>query len=503
MGQYSVKRGRALVVDQRTDYDRHDRAAPSVGVLLSWFKKDRIDDGSSLPDPVGGGGTSGRHKLGKRPAPSDPDDSAGPDKTTLFSGDDRLDDKKVRILLSTMAELISPADVNELLRSIVDKAIRLVGAERGILFLFVENDPKKLKIQVARDDQGHNLRSPIPYSTTVTRQVASEGEPRSWQFSANEQPTDLSQSVVDMKLRQVMCAPLRVKEKKLGVIYVDSKATAREYTRGDLKFFDALAGALSIAVENARLIRARMEAERVKAQIRIARTIQEGLLPRSPSDIPGFDIAGWSLPADEALGDYYDFVPMEDGRLLIAIGDVAGHGIGPALLMSSARSLLRSLADSDFPLDRILERMNDRFHQDTRGEIFMSLFIATLDPKSRTLVFGNAGHNAPMLIRKGDPRGHDLKQTGPALGIEEGVEYALLGPIQLEPGDVLALTTDGALEARSGDEFFGRERLEASLRRHADLPARALIDAIHADVRSFAGETPPSDDLTLVVLKAR
>lgn len=425
------------------------------------------------------------------------------DRTQVLTGDDRIDAPKVRILLDTIAELISTVEHADVLTKIVDNAIRVVGAERGILFLFEDGDPERLRIQVARDAGGRDLQEPIQYSTTVTHRVATTGEPTNWKVSASqEQELDLSQSIVDMKLTSVMCTTLRVKDRRLGVIYVDSRATQREFDRADLRFFDALAGALSVTVENARLIRETLAAERVKEQVKIARTIQEGLLPRDPEGVAGFQLAGWAAPAEEALGDYYDFIRLADGRYMIAIGDVAGHGIGPALLMSSARSLLHSLTDGTFHLDEVLKRMNHRFEQDTRGALFMSLFVAVLDPAARTLHYGNAGHTAPLLVREGAEESVDLVRTGLALGIEADSTYMVEGPVRLLPGDVLVLTTDGVLEARRGDEFFGRDRLRRTIRNGARLPAQELIRSIHRAVLDFTRGVRPDDDLTLVVLRA-
>lgn len=426
------------------------------------------------------------------------------DHTQVLTGDDRIDSQKVRILLDTIAELISTVDHKEVLTSIVDNAIRVVKAERGILFLFQDGDPERPKIQVARDNRGKDLPTPIQYSTTVVRDVCETGESKTWKVSSSQsEAVDLSQSIVDMKLTSVMCTTLRVKERRLGVIYVDSRATQREFDRADLRFFDALAGALAVAVENARLIREILATERVKEQVKIARTIQEGLLPQDPGAISGFEISGWSLPAEEALGDYYDFIPLENGRWIVAIGDVAGHGIGPALLMSSARAMLHSLTDGPFELSDVLDRMNKRFEADTGGAIFMSLFVAVLDPAEKTLVYANAGQNAPMLLRDGGGKAFELERTGVALGIDGAGGYEEKGPVTFASGDTLVLTTDGILEARKGDEFFGKTRLQEAVRRFHAMSAKDLIQSVHRSVLEFTDGEPPDDDLTLMIVRSR
>jgi serine phosphatase RsbU (regulator of sigma subunit) len=434
----------------------------------------------------------------------------GLEQTQILSGDDRIDAQKVRTLLDTIAELISTDDSPDLLTSILDRAVRVVAAERGILFLFDKGDPGKLRIQAARDAAGNDLGEPIQYSTTVTRRVAADGEPMVWKVSSQEGVTDLSRSIVDMKLRAVMCVSLRVRDKRLGLIYVDSTAAAREFDRADLRYFDALAGALSIAVEHARMVDEARANERIHEQIKIARTIQEGLLPKDPSGVAGLDIAGRSVAAEHALGDYYDFVPLAGGRIAVAIGDVAGHGIGPALLMSSARSLLRSFFDDDGGasdprrprLAGLCARINTHFERDTDGSMFMSLFVALFETASRSFSWCNAGHTPPLLVRRGG-RIEELKATGLAPGIERDTPFEERGPVTLEPEDVLVMLTDGVIEARGDEGMFGRERLQRVIGAHAKEGAAGLIEAIHRAVTRHCGGDAPADDWTIVVVRAR
>ena len=154
-----------------------------------------------------------------------------------------------------------------------------------------------------------------------------------YETGASEEITDLSQSVVDLKLRALMCVSLSVKNRILGVIYVDSRVASRTFKRSDLKFFDALAGSMAITLENARLVAEYVEAERLKESLEIARNIQTGLLPKDPGVLKGFDIAGKLQPIEATAGDYYDFIPLPPNRLVIVAGDVTGHGVGPALLI--------------------------------------------------------------------------------------------------------------------------------------------------------------------------
>jgi sigma-B regulation protein RsbU (phosphoserine phosphatase) len=171
-------------------------------------------------------------------------------------------------------------------------------------------------------------------------------------------------------------------------------------------------------------------------------------------------------------------------------------------LMSSARALLRSAVRGAFRLDEVLGRMNDQFARDSDGAIFMSLQLIELDDRERVLRFANAGHTAPLLLRA-EGAIETLPGDGLALGIEEGMPYDVSEPVQMNSGDVLVLITDGILEARRGDEVFGRERLARAVLRSRDGDAAGVIRAIHDDVIEFTGSANQDDDVTLVVVKAR
>ncbi|MEW6746827.1 MAG: GAF domain-containing SpoIIE family protein phosphatase [Planctomycetota bacterium] len=445
---------------------------------------------------------AGRGKGGDRGPGADSSDSS------FLTGDEQIDAANIRSLLDTMAELISDIELDRLLVSVVDRSIRLVNAERGILFLHDGSEGGRLKVRVARDARGSDLTEPLQYSTTVVAR-AQEGTPQCLKVGESDREIDLSRSVVDLKLRAVMCVRLRVKEESLGVIYVDSRASAREFTRADLRFFDALANALSIAIANARLVAAALERERMRESLNIARRIQIGLLPRDPHLGGGWDVAGWTLPCEETAGDYYDFLPLPRDRrpverLGIVVGDVSGHGVGPALLMSSARALLRAFTATGMGVGEVVGRVNQQLSEDLEADMFMSLFFGVLDLRGRTLTYANAGQTPPLLLRAGRDESLDLAATGPALGIVSEADYGVSRLVELEPGDSLVLFTDGILEAKNPEgEVFGRERLRRVLAQshRQEVSASSTIGVVRDEVRRFVGTNVRGDDLTLAIIR--
>ncbi len=423
------------------------------------------------------------------------------ESTTFLTGDDRIDSRNVRLLLDSMAELISEADPDELVRKIVDRAIEAVRAERGILFL-VENG--ELSVAVARDAAGNDLElEQTRHSTTVVREVHQTGEGLCLKIGDSDQATDLSASVVDLKLRAVMCVRLRFQDKVLGVIYVDSRVTSREFTNKDLRFFDALGVALSISLENARLIREALEKQALKQSLEIAAEILSDLLPEDPTHCPGFEVAGLSIPAETAAGDYYDFVRGSKGQLGIVLGDVTGHGVGPAMVMTGARSAFRILFEDALTEAQILERLNRRLAEDLADDMFMSMIVCRLDPETRQLHYANAGQSAPLLL-KASGELQTLSATGLALGIEPEFTYQNQAPVTMESGDVMAVFSDGILEIRGpGDSMFGNEGIAEVLRAHREKSAKEILEHLYQKAKEYSQAEDLDDDITLVIVKAQ
>ncbi len=237
-------------------------------------------------------------------------------------------------------------------------------------------------------------------------------------------------------------------------------------------------------------------------QMLAAQKIQEYLLPREPPRLPGYDVAGASLPAEFTAGDYFDYIGMPNQSLGLVIGDVSGHGFGPALLMASTQALLRSLAQTHTDVSPILEGANRFLVDETDVDRFVTLLYVRLDLPTRSIVYANAGHpTAYVLDREGAVK-HRLESLSLPLAIDGGAEFPCRGPLPLEPGDVLLMTTDGVLEARSPDEsFFGIERMLDVVVANRARPAREIIESLFGAVRLFSGTAKLTDDVTAVAVK--
>jgi serine phosphatase RsbU (regulator of sigma subunit) len=417
----------------------------------------------------------------------------------FLTGDARKDSRNVHILLQTIAAVNSDIALESVIVNVVDLTVDLTGADRAILMLF-ENDT--LKVRMARDRRRRNLPASINYSHSVPLKVAREGKAICLLDAATSGAMDLGQSIADLKLLTVMCVPLRVKDRITGVLYVDSHATSKEFGDADLTLLNALAYQVAITIDNARLFEHYVEKKRIQQGLLIARDIQKSLLPAGPLQVPGYDIFGMSLACEETSGDYFDFVLLGKERLGLAVGDVAGHGIGAAMFMATARALLRAFLYADSDPAVTLGNLNDFLSEDMETGRFMTMFYGELNLQTRSMSYVRAGHNAPLLFRAGKDEPEELDAPGVALGMVRGFRYRVSEPVALQPGDLLVLFTDGIIEAMNpAKEQYGDHRLAAVVREHRRLPAREICERIRRGVEEFSNPSPREDDLTVVVVK--
>ncbi len=413
----------------------------------------------------------------------------------FLTGDRSRDGRNVDMLLGGVEQLYGHADLDDLLRSAVDSAVRVTGAQRGILLLADGTAAESaLAVRVARDAGGHDLPLDLPYSRSVANRVWATGK-------ADSRPDipgigeDLTQSCQAQHLVSIIAAPLPGRERPVGVLYVDSQRTATGFTEGDRAVFEALAGLVATAIEQTRLAHTQRELD-------VARRIQRRMAPRGVPAPAGFDVAFEGLSAVETSGDYHDVIPLADGRLTLVVGDVAGHGLGAALYMTSARTALHTLLRSRTDPLEMLADLNAYLCGEMEASDFMTLFLGIVDTRARALSWASAGHvSLHWRIGAGIT---ELPGTGPALGTDPQATYARGGPVTLEPGDAVVLCTDGIYEARGpGDEMYGEERFHASLAAHAarDPRARPVIDGVLSDLGAFLAGRHPEDDVTCVVLR--
>lgn len=444
---------------------------------------------------------------------------SGAATTQFLTGDQLTDRRTVQVLLDAITKVSTSRDLEELLVEFVDRSIEVTGAERGILLL--RNAKGALEPRVARQRGAKSITGELRFSTTVAGKVLEQGQPVRATVHSENQAMNLGQSVYDLKLRAVMCVPLRPPPRERGepseasqgepapngVLYVDSRAATRQFSHRDLSLFYALAQQMAVALENARLHLDSVERARLEASLQTAREIQKDLIPPLPRDIEGYDLYAWFSPAEKTAGDFYDFVKLRDGRFAIVVGDVTGHGIGPALISSAAQGSLRSSLRFVPHSGEVVTALNQDLCERVQDGRFLTLFLGLLDPRGKLEAL-NAGHAEPLWWRARDGSVQRLRRGGPALGMIPDTIYEPSDRVELDPGDVLVVYSDGLSEAKSAsdpDHLFGEDGLTTALGELAALrdgSAEAIAMGLVARVLAHSGQKF-EDDMSVLVVRRR
>ena len=318
--------------------------------------------------------------------------------------------------------------------------------------------------------------------------------------------------------RAMLSVPLPGRDRPIGVIQVRNPVAGGVFDDHDLAFLEALSGSIAVAIENARMfaqlrdqvaaleqaVRTKNELLGIRRELDIARNIQQSILPRTFPAFPErieFELFAEMTPAQEIGGDFYDFFMIDDDRLGVAIADVSGKGVPAALFMAVTRTLLKATALAGLAPAQCLERVNALLFLENASQMFVSVFYAILDTRSGALVFSNAGHDPPYVLRRGG-RAELLPGTGDVVLGALGNAVYRQKAATLAPGDALLLYTDGVTEAMdpAGEEFSG-QRLAAFLDGATTSEPHVLIRNVVDAVNAHAGVATQSDDITLVAVR--
>jgi len=248
-----------------------------------------------------------------------------------------------------------------------------------------------------------------------------------------------------------------------------------------------------------RLEQERIERERIEQELEVAQRIQQASLPEEVPELEGWQISPHYRPAREVGGDFYDFLELEEGRVGVVVGDATGKGVPAALVMASARSMLRAVAQTSNSPGEVLRRVNDPLATDIPANMFVTCFYAILDPKSASLIYANAGHDLPYL-RRTSGEAEELRARGMPLGLMPGMGYEEK-ETSLQAGEAALFYSDGIVEAHNPKgEMFGFPRLRVLVGEHGK--ERSLGETLLEELYSFTGEGwEQEDDITLLTLK--
>jgi serine phosphatase RsbU (regulator of sigma subunit)/anti-sigma regulatory factor (Ser/Thr protein kinase) len=296
--------------------------------------------------------------------------------------------------------------------------------------------------------------------------------------------------------------PLVSQGELVGLINLGPRLSEQDYSSDDQRLLGNLSTQAAPAVRVAQLVRQQqleaLERQRIEQELRVARLIQQTLLPRDVPHVAGWDVNAYYQPARAVGGDFYDFITYPDGRIGFVIGDVTDKGVPAALVMATTRSLLRSAAERFDSPGAVLERTNELLVEDIPPKMFVTCLYAVLDPAGGRLVYANAGHDVPYHKTSGGVV--ELRARGMPLGLLPGMKYEEK-ETTLRPGESILLYRDGLVEAHSPRrEMFGFPRLQATV---GDMPEEDVVRHLLVRLRDFTGpDWEQEDDVTLVLLRA-
>jgi serine phosphatase RsbU (regulator of sigma subunit)/pSer/pThr/pTyr-binding forkhead associated (FHA) protein len=422
---------------------------------------------------------------------------------------------KLRAILDLARTLQSSFSIDEVLSSVVDTALTITGAERGFLLLRPV-DGVELETRVARNRRGQNLRET---DLRVPRQVIRRAlENRRELLSMNFEPLGAAEtrpenSIADLELRSVICVPLvRIRagqnnatsvlvtgNETVGVLYMDSRVMAADLAGGNRELLQTLAIEASTVLENARLLQEEQSKHQLEEELRLARTIQQSLLPSSLPSEGWLRASGSSLASHEVGGDYYDVTRISSHCWSAVVVDVSGKGVSSALLASLFQGALITATEHPEAMGHRIERLNRFLLDRTGGEKYATVFYSLIHEDGR-MYYVNAAHCPPMVVRANGER-CELEPNGMPVGLLETAEFGVMEQ-RLEPGDKIVIYSDGVTEAQNLEtRFFGKKRLREVVEAHAGESCAAIHDAVQEAVAAFTEGAPQSDDVTLVVLE--
>lgn len=401
-------------------------------------------------------------------------------------------------LLNEVATALGAAkNLDAILHRIVRAGIDAVGAAQGTVTLIdaARSDENRTAVRTSvRSSEGaafrpngvllgwmHWYRKPIRVDDPATDE---RFNPDDW----------------DPSVQSVLSVPLLIRSTLIGVLTVFNKRGGGGFTDEDERLLAILGSQSAQVIENARLVEEERALIGMREQLRVAATIQTALLPAEPPVVPGYEVAGHSLPSEAVGGDYFDFLPLDEERVGLCVGDVVGKGLPAALLMANVQATLRGQARWVGAPGEGLARANALLHASTDRRTFVTLFYGVLDTRRHALRYANAGHNRPLWLAGGTPAA-ELEGGGLALGLVSAASYAE-GEVRFAVGDLLVVFSDGVTEAMSASrEPFGEERLAAVIEGSRGASAEAVVARVIEAVRRHADGAPQSDDVTLLAVR--
>jgi len=425
-------------------------------------------------------------------------------KNTLDASSDYL--KKILHEMSVLHEIgrsiESSQNLDALLQLIIEECMRLMNSEAGSLMLVVpETDELEFKVALGPKSDGVKPFR-VKMGKGISGWAAQHGEsiliPDAYADPRFDPSFDKRSG---FKTKSYLCVPLIHKTKTIGVMNVLNRLDDKPFSENDKDLLETFAAQAALAIENNNLLKDVLEKERMEKELQVAAEIQKRIIPEEIPETDKLDIAADYIPCLDVSGDFYDIITLDEDHIVFVTADVAGKGVPGAMLVATMQASLRAYFEYSKDIISIVDKLNRKIIENTTGDRFITFFMGIYNLKENRFQYINAGHNNPIIVQKSNDIVH-LDVGGIFLGMMPW-QYES-AEILLEEGDLLAMFTDGLVEAMDEqEEEFGDERLERLVIHNKNLTSEAIIDLVISKVREHTGEIHLDDDFTLVVVKRK
>lgn len=415
----------------------------------------------------------------------------------MFAADaGKLSHEHLATLYQITGVMNSSLDFNEALQNILGAVMQATRGQRGYLLRYDE-EQDDVEVLVSTGVDGSDSEG---YSTTITSEVIRTRQTLLTNNAQFDTRYQAGQSIILRGLRAILCAPMMVKDRLIGLIYVDTSMRKGNFTPEDRDLMAAVAGQAAVALENARLYSLAVEQGRLMRELQMAREIQQNLLPHRMPAIAGYQVAAHWQAAREVAGDFYDVFELDTERFAVVIADVSDKGAPAAMFMAVARTMIRTLAYTGLTPLQTIASTNDLILEDAESGMFVTVYYSVFH-RGGGSVHVNAGHNPIVVYRAAERRAFLMPRGGRAIGWFPDNPLTML-ELDLQPGDIVIFYTDGLTEAENAlGDFFGEERLMRAVTENAHLGASEILTAILNAATAFCGAVAPFDDQTIVVVR--
>jgi sigma-B regulation protein RsbU (phosphoserine phosphatase) len=394
----------------------------------------------------------------------------------------------------------SSQNLDLLLKYILEKCMNMMNAEAASLMLVVENG-KELEFKITLGPKSEEVKPfRLPMGKGISGWVAQNSEailiPDAYADERFDPSFDKRSGFVT---KSILCVPMIYKSKVIGVVTVLNRLDSKPFSENDKDILTSFSSQAALSIENAKLLQAVIEKERLDKELQVASEIQRLLIPQNIPNAPGLDISATYIPCKEVSGDFYDIIKLDEQRYIFIVADVSGKGIPGAMVVSTMQATLAAYLEYSNDLLSIIDKLNERIIKNTTSDRYITFFIGLYSSADSSLKYINAGHNPPLLINN---KNETLKLHKGGIFIGYMPWQYESDTVTLNKDSILIMYTDGLVEAMNdAEEEFGEQRLIEIMRQHKGLDSKALQDKIIQAVNAHLGSNKLEDDFTLIVIK--